>query len=101
MTTLLCDTDKDEDAHNTLDKGELKFAMGLLWEKLDDMAGGTRKLPRIAESSEEVLYQFDEDADGRLEMDEFRQDQCSHCQPGPVSSTSDCLLIVHRCTHRH
>ena len=38
--TLICDTDRDEDAHTTLDKGELKFAMGLLWEKLDDMAGG-------------------------------------------------------------
>ena len=41
------------------------------------LAGGTRKLPRIAESAEEVLYQFDEDADGRLEVDEFRQSQTS------------------------
>ena len=67
----LNDTDSFRDADNSLDSTELHFAMNLLWEKLDDVVGGTGKLPRIKENEEEVLRTYDDNNDGHLSRHEF------------------------------
>ena len=67
----LNDTDSFCDADDTLDSTELHFAMNLLWEKLDDVVGGTGKLPRIKESEAEVLRTYDDNNDGHLSRHEF------------------------------
>ena len=59
------------DQRDALDAAELALAVQELYNKLDEMMGGTGKLPIIKEDVKTILAKYDADNSGCLDRAEF------------------------------